>query len=229
MVQIQSVRHFGFFLFMVIFLQFTVTDVRSFTKEACSLLSKPTWPTPTPYKEFVRGVGPIVARSKGGIGSWVGENYVCRINNGIRIPNRIKINESTFLNTVSKHLYSVGNFVLNKYEIVFHLSHRENRLDNESIKHIIDVLLDCPASIRGITGGFQNVSCKMLNKELRKFHVYNSTCCSMLNGYESLAFVNDCAPQIYFLSEGREFVHLFKKHKLKLVTQKKSSKNLFGG
>src|SRR5687768_13125168 len=109
----ESVRHFRFFS-MVIFLQYTFTDLRSFTDFRASLLIKPAWPNPTPFKEFFRGTGQIVERKKYGIEGWVGENFICKIRHSIRFSTFE--NETILIKNVGKHFYASEDFVLSKYE-----------------------------------------------------------------------------------------------------------------
>lgn len=102
-------------------MQFTLTDTRYFSDFQKDLLQKPMWPSPTPFKEFVRNTGPIIERNKGGLASWVGENFVCRIGNVVKFPRKLYLSNGAVITNISKHLYANANYILTKYEFVFNI------------------------------------------------------------------------------------------------------------
>jgi hypothetical protein len=62
---------------MLLTLQVPLADLRPFVSTPTGRLTKPHWLNPVIGEEFVRGVGPVCARRRGGIRPWPGEdNYV---------------------------------------------------------------------------------------------------------------------------------------------------------
>ncbi len=65
---------------MLLSIHYPFTDLRRFFDVQTGVLTRPTWPAPDPYSEFVRSFGAIRNRRRGGIIGWVGESEVCEAN-----------------------------------------------------------------------------------------------------------------------------------------------------
>lgn len=74
---------------MLISIQFPVADSRRFVHMSRGLLQCPTWPSPTPDKEFIRALGSIRRRKRGGTDGWVGESETCEANKAIRFTHNL--------------------------------------------------------------------------------------------------------------------------------------------
>jgi hypothetical protein len=186
---------------MIIFLQFTLTDLRAFTLEAPFVLAKPTWPSPKPFAHFVRGTGQIIQRRNSGLHGWVGEHYICKIGKNIRFQNTISLNEGGRIKSIFKHVYASENQVLNKYEFVFdvQVGVQQTILDYNGFRDIVHRLLSSKAEVK-INGTF--VSCRVneLQGVLQKLHFEASTSKlgrSKGNSHHILA----CTPQLYLVNE----------------------------
>ena len=75
---------------MFIGAQFPLADLRSFVADVSGRLSRPTWPNPTPFVEFVRGFGQVRPRVRGGADG-IGEEFYCDVQNLVRFQNRLRL------------------------------------------------------------------------------------------------------------------------------------------
>ena len=183
---------------MVIFLQYTVTDLRSFTEHRDSQLGKPQWPSPQPFREFVRGTGSIIERKMKGQSSWVGENFICHITKGIKFDSKIVLNNGLHIRNLSNHMYANENFVLTKYEFVFHTkaTSKQGVMDYGTIKGITDALLESKLRVKSATG-YEELKTLQLSKKLLNFHYENSTITSIKKEQIGSDHLLSCIPQIY--------------------------------
>lgn len=67
-------------------IQFPLVDFRRFGYTH-SRLSRPTWPSPIPRLQFVRGVGPVRDRPKGAAGLGLGEQSFCEANKLVKFSS----------------------------------------------------------------------------------------------------------------------------------------------
>jgi len=74
---------------MFLAIQFPFADLRPFLPSGTGRLSVPSFPLPEPGKEFVRSVGWVERRRRGGIPGWEGEELYCRARAAIRFENRL--------------------------------------------------------------------------------------------------------------------------------------------
>jgi hypothetical protein len=63
---------------MLINLQFPLSDIRAFQEHDVGTLAVPKWPLPDPGA-FLRGLGPIKFRRRGGMANWILEESVCEV------------------------------------------------------------------------------------------------------------------------------------------------------
>jgi hypothetical protein len=188
---------------MIIFIQYTLADVRSLAGLNKVLLKSPSWPTPTPFKEFVRYSGQIIPRSKGGLNSWVGEDFVCKIRRGIHLQN-IRLNRFPFeLRNVSKQQYTNG--ILNKYEFVF-VSRKSNltafnRNFMEDLKKSID---NTDISIRTQANCIVETKLHKIDSHIKSLYLLSSTKNKEVDIERDKNLVNFCIPQVYIHFEPHE-------------------------
>lgn len=193
---------------MVLFLQYTFTDLRSFSDQRNSLLTKPSWPTPHPFKEFVRGSGQIIPRSKQGINNWIGENYICKINRGLKIKDAIPVSKlDYYFRNVGKHQYSSDGLVLNKYEFVFASKSFSNGIIGDTLMmEIINSILNAPIAIRTIDFSYLTTKISNLISPLLDFYIITSTKANAINLEEQRKHIEYCSPQIFIsLDESEMF------------------------
>ncbi len=189
---------------MLIFVQYSLADSRPFIEGVTPLLKKPSWPSPYPYKEFVKGSGQIIERKKGGLDNWIGENYICKINKGIRISN-FEINHFHLkIKNISKHQFTSDGGVLSKYVFVFKITGYLEAITKDILEQIIDKLLNCKISIRSTN--YKSIDSKFRNfiKDLKAFHIITTTKNGTHDIKQDSQFIKFCTPQIYFLLDGRE-------------------------
>jgi len=188
---------------MVIFLQFTLTDIRSLSQGISEVLNKPEWPLPM-LSQFVRGTGRIRLRRKKGLRSWVHEGYLCEIKKGIGNP---EIHNSTGIpiKNVYRNFYSGEEQILNRYEFVFRSDNKKDTLKIADIKSVLAKILDAEVKLRF---GVQRITTPIasLGKNLKNFHRANTTFKARLSEEESINNIIPCTPQIYILlDEGEHF------------------------
>ncbi len=124
---------------MIAILQFSLTDIRKFTEKSNALLPKPFWLSPTPFREFIRGIGPVIPRYRGGMDNWINEKYICKIHKGILVEkNKATENHDEPIRFFCrhKHIYSDG-ICLTKYEFVFEVEALREGVTAEDILHSI--------------------------------------------------------------------------------------------
>jgi hypothetical protein len=62
---------------MFVTVQIPIADMRRFVNDETGRLALPPWPLADPAKHFVRAVGPVRRRRRGGVPEWVGESLYC--------------------------------------------------------------------------------------------------------------------------------------------------------
>lgn len=212
---------------MVIFLQYTLTDLRAFSPESGLLLSRPAWPSPIPFKEFVRGTGQIVVRNKLGVDSWVGENYICKIRNGIRVNQKILSKSGLVLKNVGKHLYANKKYILLKYEFAYSVKMTNPQIDGKVLDEIIKTMQQSNVSFK-INENQHTIPLSSFYKMAKQFHVKSSTLQSTNNLTKHTKYIIPCSPQIYFLlDKGEKFIDT--KSKINLISKEGNFFKLYGG
>lgn len=202
-------------LAMILFIQFTITDTRFFSDYRQELLSKPQWPSPKPFQEFVRSTGAVVERSKGGLSSWVGENFVCSIGNAIKYPKNLTFSNGVRISNISKHLYANKNYILTKYEFVFNLrlDALKGMISFNDIKTIVNELLASPVVIK-LNGINTDFVIGQLPHALNKFHYQNTTIQKGVKVKNGQMNIMPCTPQCYFyLDKGEMPIKLDRNYK----------------
>lgn len=137
---------------MLITFQFPLADCRELIPKAFKL-AKPLWPAASSHGDFIRALGPIKMRRRGGLPGWIGENLVCEGWNGIKfkggMPDRkFHTQRGGIINAriAFRRFYSDGN-VLSKVEIGFSVSHQRKReliLSRNDLRNILRKIMDCP-------------------------------------------------------------------------------------
>lgn len=190
---------------MVIFLQIALVDLRSIAGHSQTLLTTPDWPSPKPFTEFMRGSGQIIPRNKKGIDNWIGENFICNIKKGIKIDDKIVLNQIDLkLKNVSKHQYSSENYILTKYEFVFLSNTMRSELDYVKIQKIISSLFQCKIKIRNLDFSYSSSSFERASNLIKKFHLITSTKQNKIDIESQIPLIKECSPQIYFYLNNNE-------------------------
>src|SRR4051794_39128088 len=68
---------------MLVTVQYPIVDMRAFLRGEPTCVPKPSWPTPA-HSEFIRSLGPIRSRIKGGGDEYLAENSLCDCGRAIR-------------------------------------------------------------------------------------------------------------------------------------------------
>lgn len=208
---------------MLIFLQFTLTDLRPFTQEAANMLVRPTWPDPDIDCEFIRNGGVIVERKSRGVGSWVGEGRICKVGKGIVI-NKNKIGKRVSLNNFSKHIYTSRQKVLTKYEFVFSVTGAPKTVNSGLINEIVRSVFQSEVRLkRGSSFYYHRVL--GLTKVLKGFHLESTTIYGKHTKEELVDYILHSSPQLYFYLDRDEQLELSARDFV-LIAQKQYS--LFG-
>jgi hypothetical protein len=181
---------------MLLFLQFTLIDLRPFSSNASNMLFKPSWPDPDLDFEFVRNAGAIIERKRQGLGSWVGEGRICNIGKGIRI-SKSKVGSNISINNFSKHCFTNRQRVMTKYEFVFNVKGISKEISYGHVHAVAEAILKAPFSIR-INGSQKHNYVSELGKSLKQFHVEATSRRSALALESMIEEIIDCSPQFYF-------------------------------
>lgn len=136
---------------MLFSIQFPFADCRAFIEDSNKLLL-PGWPLPTPDHEFVRGIGPIRIRRKGGVNGWIGEDVICSADNALIFTGSLNFCDSKSelyleLRCAYKRLYFDGGAV-GKYEIgVATKAPVKTKMQSWQLKELVSHILSCQVSI----------------------------------------------------------------------------------
>jgi hypothetical protein len=104
---------------------FPIADIRPFVDEATHRANLPTWPDATPNEHFVRSVGGVKRRKKGGVQEWSGERLYCLTENAFRFrPSgretmfRLVSQDTRTFDCVGRRLFCTGD-VATRLEVSF--------------------------------------------------------------------------------------------------------------
>jgi hypothetical protein len=106
---------------MLFSIQFPFADSRAFVDGETGVLSRPTWPSPSVDREFVRSFGSVRSRYRGGIDGWIGENETCNASRALRfsyVPTFVDYQPSVKipLNIAFRRLFFDG-IAVGKFEV----------------------------------------------------------------------------------------------------------------
>jgi len=124
--------------FMLVIIQYNITDYRSFIEKDFSVLPYPDWPNPG-IGEFSKCIGAIEYRKKGGIKNWIGESKICSAKRCVKIDKWLTFANSR--NFKSKLLFRRFYFDGNssgKFEVGFEIENPTK--NNLPISNIIKKL-----------------------------------------------------------------------------------------
>ena len=217
---------------MLIFLQFTITDLRPFTSESKDMLSRPNWPDPDIDCEFVRNAGAIIERTNQGVNNWVGEGRICKVGKGI-IINKNKIGARISVKNFSKHIYTSRQRVLTKYEFVFNVTGSPKVITTGFIHAIAETIFQSEVRLKSGTN-FYYRRVADLPKALKKFHLESTTIFGKHLEERLQQYILHSSPQAYFyldrdekLSVGKnDFAEISSTHYNLLGTWKKIDNQL---
>jgi hypothetical protein len=68
---------------MLLTIHYPIADLRRLVEAETDRLAQPSWPLPLEQKQFVRFLGPIESRPRGGLNGW-GDDFFCVADRGIR-------------------------------------------------------------------------------------------------------------------------------------------------
>ena len=76
---------------MLLTVQFPMADLRPFVSAATNRLLKPPWPRARADEDFIRLLGPVRKRAKGGVDEWPGEGIYCSAAHAIRFSSAFAV------------------------------------------------------------------------------------------------------------------------------------------
>lgn len=77
---------YSYRVIMFVAVQVPLADLRYFVGESKARLPVPAWPLADPTKNFVRGVGSVRERQRGGVPQWIGESLYCDARHALVFP-----------------------------------------------------------------------------------------------------------------------------------------------
>lgn len=142
---------------MLLVIQFPLADIRPFLPEETGKLNLPLWPIAENDQDFMRSMGAIRSRWRGGLTGWVGENTICEADNAIRfcgLPSYFDLNSQTCVpfrvayrrfyydgQVVAK--FEVGLFTPNLWKYTINGEFSSNQM-KELILHFINLKIRIP-------------------------------------------------------------------------------------
>ena len=194
---------------MLLFVQFSLTDIRRLAGYADELLTMPTWPIPNPEKDFVRGSGKVVHRRVSTQAFWPGEQYYQTLNNSILLPRviRIKLHRSTIcLIPVGKHNTIGEGGIVSKYEFAFRLTEIDpfRLISFSELDHIVKTVLDTEIKVRNMSYGYDTTTFANATKPLTGLHLLSTTSSNFLPLGQRAKLILPCIPQFYYKITSRD-------------------------
>lgn len=195
---------------MLIIYQIPIFDFRRFHAGA-HFLKVPIWPAPE-EREFVRGVGSVVLRRKGGLNNWIGESKICAARRSIRFLDNPEIaiskGDSTFtarLKPAFRRFYFDG-MAAGKYEIGFAFNSREGfKIKASEIEKFVDNLLKCRVEIPIVNNPPETALLASAGKKLALQYLHASS--RLHTPYlDDDAFIKHGNPTVYADVQGHEEV-----------------------
>lgn len=163
---------------MQIFLQIPMSDLRGFQSHTPSRLALPMWPSPTPYREFVRGFGQVRTRAQGGVSGWINESEICDAKNALIFVNDEMLEKIWLKYRVaprSRHVYFDGHAVT-KLEVVFS-SRRDTgaKFSVNKLSDLIETILQLRVIVRTPYSNDRKVTLESVGKHLAISYLYATT------------------------------------------------------
>lgn len=166
--------------------QFPLADSRTFLQEETGHLVRPVWPTPNADHDFIRSIGIVRERPRGGLTGWVSENVFCQANRAIQFqgsPNGLPQAELNFedphlsIGIAYKRFFSDG-YAVAKFEIGFTIrSHSEEYAlsHNDSFEKLARHILNLRVRIRDSSGKVISGPLLQAGKHLARLYLFNTT------------------------------------------------------
>jgi len=190
---------------MLIFLQYPLCDIRDFIEEETGKIPLPSWPAPRPYKEFVREMGAVRRRGKGGGPDWLGENEICDAKSALKFGEfkALKHKGKTIgLACSSRHFYFDG-FAVGKFELVMMTRSRKLEMSSRGFHDFVSVLLATSVSIpilaeAGVEPGrYLTRSLYSAGSDLAELYLYSSTRTKLLKNLKGRQWVFGNEPLLF--------------------------------
>lgn len=161
---------------MILFFQFPVTDRRLFVSNAARL-ALPLWPSPQPYREFIRSFGVVKPRLKGGFPGWIGENAICDAWSTFQFLPK-PTNKHAHLpriNCIQKHFFADG-VALGKFEVIFITRPKYvNFISTKAFSALLNYIINLPITVQGFNKA--PIETRFINaaKSLASLYFFSST------------------------------------------------------
>lgn len=187
---------------MVVFLQYNICDSRKL-KAINNVLLEPDWKNIKCGKDFIKGAGSIIQRTKKGLESYMGENHLCINKNGMKGFRCKRVDKNTTIFCIAKHIYSDGDF-MHRYEFVFKVFCKSKvKLTKGYIDNIFDQILSLDFKIRGRDNVYKQVKFINFFRDLKNFHLYCTTETLQLD-LQNINDIQICTPQFLLKIENND-------------------------
>jgi hypothetical protein len=107
---------------MFVSVQFPLADLRPFLEQT-GRLDSPPWPLAEPARHFVRSLGGVRSRRRGGVSEWVGEDVYCNVRKGVQLAVRPAYLKQHGLRLLWRRMYATGGLrwsgVVARFDIGF--------------------------------------------------------------------------------------------------------------
>ena len=196
---------------MLISIQFPMADSRGFIRTT-GRLSKPSWPLPTPNKEFVRTYGAVRIRPRGGLSGWIGENEICEATHSIRLSACLTVKSTDSATTIPLRVafrrFFFDGMAAGKFELGLATKSRKSLiLSKRDIGILIKRFLLLKVRIRQPNGAYSECPLFLAGKHL----AYSYLTATTQIGYPKHPerwWVRDGSPLLFLECGNREQVHL---------------------
>jgi hypothetical protein len=157
---------------MLFCVRHTFADLRFVLgEESTGKLGLPNWPAPIPDYDFIRNVGSVRARRRGGVPGWIGEGSFCHASKALRIEDGKKLQvDSLKIKVVYRRFYSSG-MVSNTFDIGFGIADGPRNFQLQDpifMRETYQGLLTFPVTVPDGEGGLIKTSIIQAGKHLAK-------------------------------------------------------------
>lgn len=193
---------------MLLFIQFSFTDVRYFCKEREKLVSLTNWHFPIPNISFARNMGECMNRRPLKIDNdkWKVDTHLFNAHNTFRF--RYSYNESSYKIKNLKNHYFYDGISLCRFEFVFHIAFKNRSFGDKVVKSVIRSIENLDLLIKNpITKKFEKIKLSNIQNHLKYIHISASTKKSDINYVLQKELIKPNQTQIVTIINNGEFFH----------------------
>lgn len=196
---------------MIIFIHYPIADARLFVPGDTGRLNVPFWPSPVPYREFVRSFGVIKIRGKGGIKGWIGENEICDARRALKfrssIPPFIDGENKTELKCSARHFHFDG-LAVGQFKVVFLTRPSTLELRGSSLFDLMNHILGLGVTVSLPKTGTKWTELSTLSKPLAMSYLFASTSTNKYEYVRDESWIMPGLPMVFLECNPRERIQL---------------------